>query len=133
MDRKDNLDLKLFSSLEDLGFKAGLVSVKHLQEVRDTIEGSHKRGLIDEDLYCEYLSGFDFEVPNILSEARSIIVVATPVPALQVTFMRNGQPFQAIVRPLTTMIQINRYLIVLLMFSSPKNINLLQASYRRNF
>jgi epoxyqueuosine reductase len=96
---KDSLDLKLFSSLENLGFKAGLVSITHLQEARDTIEGAHKQGLIDEDLYREYLSGFDFTAPNVLSEARSIIVVAALVPALQVTFMRNGQPFQAIVPP----------------------------------
>ena len=96
---KKSLDLKLFSSLENLGFKAGLVSVKHLQEVRDAIEGSHKQGLIDDDLYREYFSGFDFTVPNVLSEAKSIIIVAAPVPALQVTFMRNGQPFQAIVPP----------------------------------
>ena len=99
MDRKDNLDLKLFSSLENLGFKAGLVSIKYLQELRDAIQGSHKRGLIDDDLYGEYFSSFDFTVPNALSEAKSIIVVATPVPSLQVTFMRNEKPFEAIVPP----------------------------------
>jgi len=99
MNRKNSLDQKLFSGLEGLGFKARLVSVKHLQELEDAVEGARLQGLIDEDLYGEYLSGFDFSVPNLLSEARSIIVVASPVPALQVTFMRNGRPFQAIVPP----------------------------------
>jgi epoxyqueuosine reductase len=97
--RRNSLGLKLFSRLENLGFKAGLVSIKHLQELIDTIEGAHQRGLIDDDLYCEYFSGFDFTIPNVLPEATLIIIVATPVPALQVTFMRNGQPFHAIVPP----------------------------------
>jgi epoxyqueuosine reductase len=99
MSHKSSLDLKLFSRLENHSFKAGVVSATHLQELRDTIEGAHKRGLIDKDLYNEYLSGFDFTIPNVLSEATSIIIVAVPVPALQVTFMRNRQPFQAIVPP----------------------------------
>jgi epoxyqueuosine reductase len=99
MDRKNNLDQKLLSNLESLGFKAGLVSIKRLKELRDAIQGSHKRGLIDDDLYGEYFSVFDFTVPKTISGARSIIIVATPVPSLQVTFMRNGQPFQAIVPP----------------------------------
>jgi len=99
MSHTNSLNLKLSSRLEKLGFKAGVVSVKHLKETRDAIEGALLQGLIDEDLYREYLGAFDFTVPKILSFASSIIVVAAPVPALQVTFMRKEKPFQAIVPP----------------------------------
>ena len=99
MNRRSSLDQNLFSSSEHLGSKASLVSVKYLQQSKDAIEGVRLPGLIDKDLYREYLSASDFKVPNTLSGATSIIVVASTVPALGVTFMRNGRPFKATVPP----------------------------------
>jgi len=99
MTRKNSLCLKVFSRLEGLGFKAGLVSVKRLHELKDDIERAYSQRLFDEEFYRESLSVFDFSVPDVLSEVRSVIVVAAPQPALQVTFMWNERPYEAIVPP----------------------------------
>ncbi len=94
---KDPLVLTVLSKLGEAGFKARIVSVKHLAELRDEIERNHSQGLLDDGLYRDYSYAFNFEVPEALPQARSIIVVAAPVPAEQTTFTVNGRSFQTII------------------------------------
>jgi epoxyqueuosine reductase len=90
---------KVLSKLERIGFKAGVVSMEHLAELKDEIERVHSQGLLAEGVYRDYHYAFDFKMPEALPQARSIIVVAAPVPALQVTFALDGREFQATVPP----------------------------------
>jgi epoxyqueuosine reductase len=99
MTRRELLSSKVLSRLGESGFAARFVSPEHLHELKDEIERTHSQGLFDDGVYSEYLSGFDFAVPNVISEARSVIVVAAPQPALQATFMWDGRPHEAVVPP----------------------------------
>jgi epoxyqueuosine reductase len=76
-----------------------VVSVKRLIELRDEIERNHSEGVLDDGVYKAYSYAFNFEIPEALSEARSIIVVASPVPAEVATFTVNGRTLQAVAPP----------------------------------
>jgi hypothetical protein len=51
----------LFLDLARRGYKGRIVSVQHLQDLQEEIEGHRRRGLFDEMLYQEYLSWFEFK------------------------------------------------------------------------
>jgi epoxyqueuosine reductase len=96
---EDFLASEVISKLEEAGFKGRMVSVRHLGELKDEIERLHSQDLLDDAIFREYSDDFNFEIPKGLPHASSIIVVASPSPAQQVTFMVSGQPFQAIIPP----------------------------------
>jgi epoxyqueuosine reductase len=89
----------VLSRLEGPGCKARIVSVKHLAELKGEIERNHSEGLIDDGVYCDYSYAFNSEVPEALAQARSIIIVASPVPAEVATFTVNGRTLQAVIPP----------------------------------
>ncbi len=99
MSQRNSIWGKVTSKLERIGCKARAVSVEHLGELENEIERVHSQGLLADEVYRRYSYAFDFKIPEALPQARSIIVVAKQVPALQVTFTRNGRPFQVIVPP----------------------------------
>jgi epoxyqueuosine reductase len=86
---------KLLSKLEEQGYKGRIVSPEHLPELQAGIEGPYLEGLLDEELYQEYLTGFEFNLP----EAKSLIVVAFPHPQTRITFTWEGKPVPTIVPP----------------------------------
>jgi epoxyqueuosine reductase len=98
---------ELFSQLEERGYKGRIVSIQHLGDLQEEIEGRYKQGLFDEEFYQEWLTGFAFSPPDSLPEARSIIVVAVPQPQIRVTFnwacpersRRDGEPVRCIIPP----------------------------------
>lgn len=96
---QDFLAAKVLSRLEESGCTARIILVKHVAELKQEIECNHSKGLIDDGVYRDYSYAFNFEVPEALNQARSIIVVASPVPAEQVTFTVNGRAFQTIIPP----------------------------------
>ena len=99
MSQRNSIWTEVLSKLESVGYKARSVSFEHLAELKDEIERVHSQGLLADGVYRDYNYAFSFEVPEALRQARSIIVVAAPSPALQVTFMLDGRAFQAIVPP----------------------------------
>lgn len=96
---QDSLAARTLSRLKESGCTARIVSAKHVADLKEEIERNHSEGLIDDDVYRDYSYAFNFEVPEALSQARSIIVVASPIPAEQATFKVNGQSFQTIIPP----------------------------------
>lgn len=90
---------KLLAQLEEQGYKGRIVSAEHLPELQGGIEGYRSQGLLDEELYQEYLAGFRFNLPVSLPEARSLIIVAAPQPATRITFAWNGEPVPVLVPP----------------------------------
>jgi epoxyqueuosine reductase len=99
MIKKDSIWRAVLSGLEAIGSKARLVSANHLGELKDEIERAHSQGLLADGVYRDYNYAFSFDVPEDLTQACSIIVVASPVPALQATFVIDGRQFKAIVPP----------------------------------
>lgn len=87
------------SELEKQGWKGRVVKVERLGDLKTGIESPLQAGLLDRNLYKEYLSGFEFEPPKSDLRTRSIIVVAVPQPQIRITFSRNGKKLNLIVPP----------------------------------
>jgi epoxyqueuosine reductase len=90
---------ELFSQLEERGYKGRVVAIQHLGDLQEEIEGRYRQGLLDEEFYQEWLTGFAFSPPDSLPEARSMIVVAVPQPQTGVTFIWDGEPLRFIIPP----------------------------------
>jgi epoxyqueuosine reductase len=90
---------ELVRQLEERGYKAHIASIQHLHKLQEGVEGYYKQGLIDAELYREYLTSFTFSIPNSFPDARSLIIVAVPQPQIRVTFTWNGNPIPVIVPP----------------------------------
>jgi epoxyqueuosine reductase len=90
---------ELLCQLEEQGYKARIASIQHLRDLQEGIEGYYRQGLIDTELYREYLTAFAFSPPDSLPGARSIIVVAIPQPQIRVTFNWDGKAMPCIVPP----------------------------------
>lgn len=84
------------------GYKAAIVSTRHLLELQKEINGHVKHGLLDKDFFQERLSWFKFTVPENMVEAQSLIVVAVPRPQTQATFIWNGKSQHFMIPPTYT-------------------------------
>ena len=82
---------ELLLHLANLGYQGRVASIQHLYEIKEEIEGRYEKGLIDREVYREYLASFDFRIPESLPEAKSIIVVAVPRPQSKALFSGNGE------------------------------------------
>ncbi len=90
---------KLFSQLEELGYKGHIVSIERVHDLQEKIEGGYRLGLFDGEFYQERLAWFDFRLPDSLLEAESLIVVAVPRPQSQAIFTWNGESRLLILPP----------------------------------
>ncbi len=90
---------RVLEALEEKGWRARIVPIEHLDELRDAIEGRHERGLFEETVYRELLTGFRFARPEALPDTRSILIIAVPVARSRVVFHRNGASLPATVPP----------------------------------
>ncbi|MGB9300225.1 MAG: hypothetical protein WCD51_06480, partial [Anaerolineae bacterium] len=79
------------------GYRGGAVSTLHLADLRADIEARHHDGLFEAEFYEERLTSFEFQPPDSLPGATSILVVAVPDPAVRITFTRNGEQFPLVV------------------------------------
>jgi len=90
---------ELFLRLGKLGYQARIVSIRHLHDLQEGIEGRFKSGLFNQDFYRERLAWFNFRIPDSLPSAKSMIVVAVPRPQGQATFTWNGETHALILPP----------------------------------
>jgi epoxyqueuosine reductase len=68
------------------GYPARIVSIRRLQEMENTIEGFHQKGLYDYNVYLDYLAGINCEFPADLSDPKSLIIIAVPSPVTNLDF-----------------------------------------------
>jgi epoxyqueuosine reductase len=94
-----NFAKKLLLRIAEQGYQARLVSTQRLQDLQEGIEEHYRQGMFDEEFHQERLSSFDFQIPDSLPEATSIIVVAVPRPQSQVIFKWNGESHTLILPP----------------------------------
>jgi epoxyqueuosine reductase len=85
--------------LSERGWEGRIVPVERLADLKAAIEGRHEEGLLDETFYQERLSFFDFNLPQELPAASSIIIVAVPVPQVEALFHWEGKQVSAILPP----------------------------------
>jgi epoxyqueuosine reductase len=90
---------ELLAQLTEWGYQGRIVSLQHLGDLQREIEGQYKRGLIDQELFQTYLTGFTFEPPDSLSGTRSILAVAVPEPRIGVSFTWNGKRIRTVIPP----------------------------------
>lgn len=89
----------LLSRLAAQGYQGQIVDICHLRDLQEAVEGYHRQGLLDEEVYREQLAGLTFRPPDSLPEARSIIVVTVPQPRVRFTFTWDGQSLAVDVPP----------------------------------
>jgi epoxyqueuosine reductase len=95
----DNLSANLMNALELEGYQAKLISVGHLQDLKNEINSFYQQGLFDQEFFAEELSGFDFTASESLTGAKSLILVAAPQPQVRVTFKPAGKDLPCIIPP----------------------------------
>jgi epoxyqueuosine reductase len=89
--QKMQLEEEVYSSLAECGYRGRIVSIHHLHELQEEIEGRKMQGQFDKGYFQDCLAWFDFQIPDSLKKAKSIIVVAVPRPQTQVSFTFNGE------------------------------------------
>jgi epoxyqueuosine reductase len=97
--RDPQLSGALHESLEKQGFKGKIVSIAHLKELQKDIETHHKKGLLDKELYDDYLASFDFECQRKLAGANSLIIISVPQPQVRIMFVREDKSYPVIIPP----------------------------------
>lgn len=95
-------DYPKFLQFSEQNYRISVVSTRHLPELQQEIEERLNQGLLNKQLYQEYLSMFRFAFPEKLADAQSLIVVAVPRPQTQATFNWNGKSQSLIIPPTYT-------------------------------
>jgi epoxyqueuosine reductase len=98
----DGFANELLACLKELGFQMRIVSVSHLHQLQEEIEGLRTQGFLERQFYEDRLTWFSFQVPSDFSEARSLIVVAAPRPQTRAIFGWNGESRPLIIPPTYT-------------------------------
>jgi len=90
---------EILSPLNKRGYEWRIVSMDHLEELHEEIEGPHRLGLYDEEFYKERIVPFVFKPPIELKDARSLIIVTSPQPQFRVVFTWKGEQRLALIPP----------------------------------
>lgn len=90
---------QILSGLERKGCRGRIVSIQHIADLKEEIDLSHRQGLIDDLLYRERLTWFQFNFSEALPDARSIIITSAPQPQQKVTFQFQGRACDFTVPP----------------------------------
>ena len=89
----------IFSFIVNAGYVAKVVSIEHLKELEDELTMRKRKDHFDESFYKERLTSFKFAIDKVLPDAKSIIIMAVPQPAVVLIFRRNGIDQQVIIPP----------------------------------
>jgi len=73
--------------------------LQHVSALRRDINKWRRKKAICEELDQRYLTEFNFNPPENLFKAESIIIVASPQPKIQVSFVVNGKSIPVIIPP----------------------------------
>jgi epoxyqueuosine reductase len=93
---------EMFVRLRERGYQARMVPISQLQLLKKEINSLRNCGLLESEFYQHRLAWFNFQVPEDLPEAQSLIVVAVPRPQTRAIFTWNGQRRPLIIPPTYT-------------------------------
>lgn len=93
---------ELLARLGERGFQARIVSVSHLHQLQQEMEGLRSHALLDSQFYKDRLVWFNFQIPEDLPKVQSLIVVAVPRPQTRAIFIWKGQRHPLILPPTYT-------------------------------
>jgi epoxyqueuosine reductase len=90
---------KIISSLEDLGCKAKIVSISHINEMRDELFELRDNNMLDKKLYEDMFTGMNFSPDKTLINAKSIIVIAAPQIITKANFQYKSDTYSLRIPP----------------------------------
>jgi len=90
---------EILSPLSKHGYQWRVVSINHLAELHEEIEGPHEQGLYDEEFYKERIVPLVFKPAKELQDAKSLIIVTSPQPQFRVVFTWKGEKRSALIPP----------------------------------
>ncbi len=90
---------RVCSSLERKGYQCRMVSIQHISDLKKEIESRHDQGSLDELFYHERLSGFQFSLPDLLPNAKSVIIASAAQLQRKVSFQFNRSIYHFTVPP----------------------------------
>jgi epoxyqueuosine reductase len=91
--------MDVIGALRGAGLQASQMPLAKMQSVQRDIEDLLKAGDIDRAVYDMYLSRYTYKPPDSLPEARSLIIIAAPSPALRVRFELERGILEAVIPP----------------------------------
>jgi epoxyqueuosine reductase len=89
---------KALQELKRNGYKAKVVSITHLDELREDIDKFHRQGLLDKQLSDRYLR-FYYSKPEDLPEATAIFIVAMAQPITRTRFKWHNTTYNMDIPP----------------------------------
>ncbi len=89
-----------FEQLEQAGYPSRIVSVSHLDELQEEFERDQQPGLVSSEIAENYFDKINFRLPENLTGATSIIVMAIPKPMVRITFELDGKQAALIMPPI---------------------------------
>jgi epoxyqueuosine reductase len=93
------LATQILSALEGRGCRGRIVSIQHITDLKSEIDLSYSQGLLDDLLYRERLTWFQFNISEAFPSAKSIIIATAPQPQQKARFRFEGRSFDVTVPP----------------------------------
>ncbi len=84
---------------ENEKYRAQMVDLRHLDDVRDAIESLHQQRLFDDDFYKERVQDFQVLSHDVLPNAQSLIMVAYKDAPVSFSFSHGGKTIELLVPP----------------------------------
>lgn len=82
----------------DFEYQYRAVSVEHLYEMKDWLARLDRdRKLSRNEIFRKYIAQFEFEAPQALPDAQSLIILSIPIRISTVTFHLNGQAHDVLI------------------------------------
>jgi epoxyqueuosine reductase len=89
----------LYENLDTQGYQGKVISIGRVKELEAEIMAHRQSGLLDDELYDDYLASFDFECHKKLADAQSLIIVSVPQPQVRVSFEVENHSHALIIPP----------------------------------
>ena len=89
----------ILSELGERGYQARIVPIRRLDDLRESYEDLHSKGLLDERFYKEQITALAFRPPEDMRQARSLVVVAARDPAVRCVFRWRGEDVSLLIPP----------------------------------
>ena len=85
---------RLKTKLKEHGAECSIVSASHIAELESEYNLSHEKSLIDKQFLKKYINNYiDFSVVSKYPAVRSLIIIATPSPQIDVKFNMNESSY----------------------------------------
>jgi epoxyqueuosine reductase len=97
--REEQVIQRLLTQIEKWGYKARIISARHLSSLRKEIDTWRRKKAISDELDRDYLEEFDFKTQVNPFKAESIIIVVSPQPITRISFTVNGKSIPVIIPP----------------------------------